>query len=216
MRAKAIAQGYRQNKYHVVVIIYKLANINMRYIIPVFILLISLIGCDSKRDENKRQIENDVPKELVKPKPMWSNLNLDIEIELNDSIFSTCDSIKMKVKLTNNQDENQRFLFDEPRTMNPTILEINDINGLSVVQNHWSHLSSKAWLSEELIEFYYDLKPDQSITREFYLTRIAVIRNPDIAGPNNSKLKDGNYTLRMKFGKNYSDIQKFTINRKLE
>jgi len=174
-------------------------------------LLIICFGCVNKtaEDSNFGKKQNKI--EMLPVQNVWHDLDLDIEVMLNDSIFSSVDSVKIKVKLTNTQNFDQKFIFDLPKHANPIILEIEDELENSMVINHWVNLSSTTWGEADFKNFHYKLKPNQSIEREFYITSIAVIRNPNIKGGTNSILEAGIYSLKLKFGKNSSGILKFKM-----
>jgi len=176
------------------------------YIIPILILV--TFSCNI--NEEIKIDDNSNEEKVIRSRPV--DMKLEIDFELNDSIFSSCDSIKMNVKVKNINSRTELFLFDEPFGFIPIVVEAYNYDGTSITGRHWNNLSSTLWSPEDLKQYYRELKPNQIIEHEFYVTRIDEFVNPN-TDEFSRILDDGVYELKIRIGKNYSETKKFIIKK---
>ena len=130
-----------------------------------------------------------------------------VSIKLVDTLFTTVDSVKFVMTLTNFSGATQKLLFDEPIKKYPwsTNVSLNRKSGQSVKVTTWAFLSSQLYLEQQLKEFYRELKPGKSITHAYYLGNVVRFDTKD------GSLSKGTYTLRVNYGANRSNEVTFAI-----
>ena len=135
---------------------------------------------------------------------------VDVEINLNDSILRIGDKIILNIKLTNNGNEVQKILFDKPEisTGGPwatTVKVINLESKTSVLKYENKAVVSSQFYSEDLLKnYYYNLKPKQSIEGKYSLSDIVVINKDNF-------LTSGTYEIQLFYYMNSSNTLKLTI-----
>jgi hypothetical protein len=125
---------------------------------------------------------------------------LDIKISLDSSNYSLFDNIVLKVGLTNNQTNSQRFLY-HPLSGNYFYIEINKKISDKQLKRTW--VESQIWTEEMLSEYYIKLAPKESYVIEIPINEL-IVKND---------LKESKNTLKVIFGNNISNTVEFESNR---
>ncbi|PKH52446.1 hypothetical protein CXF68_17875 [Tenacibaculum sp. Bg11-29] len=130
---------------------------------------------------------------------------VQVNIEFRYASFKSTDEILVRITLTNNNTQEQNILFDKPRvsTGGPwgTIAKVVSLKTNESVLKHENKaiLSSQFYKEEELKHYYYNLKPNESITREFKLRDIVVFDTNDY------NLPKGRYEIQLSYYTNTSN-----------
>ncbi|OAD92767.1 hypothetical protein A7A78_02340 [Aequorivita soesokkakensis] len=136
---------------------------------------------------------------------------VDVEIELNDSILNKGDKIILKIKLTNNGSEIQKLLFDKPITSTGgpwgTTGKVINLESKSSVLKYENKaiLSSQFYTEVQLINYYYNLQPGQSIERKYALSDIVVFDTKDYI------LTSGKYQVQLFYNLTPSNTLNFRM-----
>lgn len=139
----------------------------------------------------------------------FPKVNLTISL-LKDS-FNSADDIPIKMVLTNNTKNNQKLLFDKPKSSTggpagTAVLLTNKKTGKSALKSANKRvLESQIYSEERLKDNYYNLGTGQLLKGEFSLFDLA-ITNLD-----NYRLEKGTYELQIFYYMNHSNILTFTI-----
>lgn len=180
----------------------------MKQLTVICILFISLISCSEtpRRDKAKKVGDTLLSQQTDNSKPKVS-----VFISLKDSIIKSKDNVSIRISLTNDGSSNQKLLFDKPKvsTGGPwaTSASVRNVRtNESVLEfENKGMLSSQAYLEDQLKDFYYVLKPRQSISKEYLLTDLVVYKT------NNDRLPYGVYEIQVFYYDNPSNKVTLTV-----
>jgi hypothetical protein len=136
---------------------------------------------------------------------------VEVKISFIDTTLKFGDNISINITLTNAGSTNQRLLFDKPNTgtggpWGTSASVINTKTNKTAIQTeNKAILSSQIYSEDKLHENYYNLIPNQSISRKYELTDIVVINN------NDNKLPKGDYIIQLNYYNNISNSLTLTI-----
>lgn len=136
---------------------------------------------------------------------------VDVKISLVDTNLNYGDKISLSISLTNNENEEQKLLFDKPRvsTGDPwsTTGKVTDMNNKMSALKYGNKgmLSSQVYTEDELKDNYYYLDPGQTIKGHYELTDIVVFNSSD------NLLHKGTYELQLFYHSNPSNVVKIKV-----
>ncbi len=164
---------------------------NIFYLTTLIFCLISCSTTSQKSDvvQSQQQITDDIPK-------------VDVEIRINDTILNYGDKIMLSIKLTNNETEVQKILFDKPtgKSWATTVNIINHETKELIKCKNIGSLSSQIYLKQQLKDHYYYLKPEQIINGQYELADIVLLDFPD------NLLQKGTYKIQLFYYENPSNV----------
>ena len=169
--------------------------------------MICLTSCS-----NHNQKINIVDSDPINSQQIIKNFpKVDLRISVKDTLMKYGDKVLLDISLRNNGDEDQKVLFDKPKvsTGGPwaTIGKVTDNKTKKSVLKYGNKamLSSQFYTEEELKDKYYNLKPGQSIKRQYELNDIVIIDN------STNSLESGIYEVQLFYYNNPSNIIKVKI-----
>ena len=142
---------------------------------------------------------------------MFRYPKVKVTIEMKSNVFNTGDSVKFRMILLNNTDTIQKLLFDKPAgKLFPwgTSVVLKSASGRLMVEFSNREMLSSQIYSEEQIEkygYYYLLTPGQSLSHEYYLPDIAILKTRD------GKLPVGEYRFQISYYLHFSNSTSFSI-----
>jgi hypothetical protein len=177
----------------------------LRNIFFLTILIICLANCSTTTSEN----------ESVNTKEQGHSIEsfpkVDVKIGLNDSVTNKGEKIMLNIKLTNNESEIQKLLFDKPSgsTGGPwaTTGKVTNLKTKSSVLKYENKamLSSQIYTEDQLKDHYYNLQPGQSIEGNYALSDIVVFNSKD------NVLTSGTYEVQLFYHINPSNAVRLRI-----
>ena len=136
---------------------------------------------------------------------------VELEISTIDTILNYGDKIILTISLTNNSSEEQKLLFDKPKSSTggpwATTGNVTDIktNKSVLKYENKAMFSSQIYTEEQLKDKYYYLRVGQSISGQYELTDIVVFNSSD------NLLHKGTYNVQLFYHLNPSNIVTITI-----
>jgi hypothetical protein len=180
----------------------------MKWLRIIFIFFILLFSCsETPRPQKTKKVGDS----LSIQKTNKSHPKVDVFIFLKNSVIENKDKISISIKLTNKGSSDEKLLFDKPEvsTGGPwgTSASVRNVRtNESVVEfENKEMLSSQAYFEEQLKDFYYTLKPGQSISKEYFLTDLVVYKT------NDDHLPRGVYDIQVFYFDNPSNKVTLTV-----
>jgi hypothetical protein len=172
------------------------------------IFFVFLVSCSENAKSDKAKKGNET---LSIQAPDKIDPKVDVFISLKNSVIKNDDQASINIRLTNNGGSNQKLLFDKPKvsTGGPwaTSASVKNVTtNESVLEfENKEMLSSQAYFEEQLKDFYYILRPGQSISKNYFLTDLVVYKT------NDDYLPSGVYEIQVFCFANASNKVRLTV-----
>ena len=131
--------------------------------------------------------------------------HVDVQVVLDDSVFSIDEEIGLTIKLVNNSDTTQSVLFDRPAlsTGGPwtTTAEVKELDVSNSTLRYLSKIvmNSNSYAEKELADSAYSLQPGKFIEGHYHLSDLITFNTPG------NKLSPGHYEVQIFYAGNFSN-----------
>ena len=108
----------------------------------------------------------------------FSNDSIQYKLELEKTVFSENEPIKLKLIAKNISSKKQNvwiYSVDYPVGKK---LKLNDSNGESMISQYYSHLSSRIYTKLEVEKMKSLILPNAELSKDYYLKRIVKLKKP--------------------------------------
>lgn len=163
--------------------------IKLKFLTVGIVLLVLSCNSPQKQKNQLYQQQSDVT-------PTAESPLVDVKIEAIDTLIQKGEEILLNITLINTNKELQKLLFDIPnsgfgpfRTFAKVINTATQLSALKL--DNKAILFSNAYTEDQLDDFYNEIQPGDSITRQYTLSDLVIFSG------NQNKLNKGEYSIQL-------------------